>query len=114
MQTAIDIVLQAGHSAIEVSLYTLLPIMVVMTILLRIFEVTGILGWVMRWAAPVATPFGLTGLGIVAMVQISLVSFVAPLPTLSLMEDRGTSDRRLSDNVGRGATKLTRLICTIA
>jgi spore maturation protein SpmB len=95
MQTAIDIVLQAGHSAIEVSLYTLLPIMVVMTILLRIFEVTGILGWVMRWAAPVATPFGLTGLGIVAMVQISLVSFVAPLPTLSLMEDRGTSDRRL-------------------
>lgn len=95
MEAVIDVVLQAGHAAVEVSLYTLLPIMIVMMILLRILEVIGFLDCIMRWAAPVAAPFGLTGLGIVAMMQISVVSFVAPLPTLALMEDRGTSDRRL-------------------
>jgi spore maturation protein SpmB len=69
--------------------------MVVMMILLRVLEVIGILDRIIKWSAPVATPFGLTGLGIVAMLQISVVSFVAPLPTLALMEDRGTSERRL-------------------
>jgi len=95
MQAAIDVVLQAGRSAVDVSLYTLLPIMVVMMILLRVLEVIGFLDRIIKWAAPVAAPFGLTGLGIVAMLQISVVSFVAPLPTLALMEDRGMSDRRL-------------------
>lgn len=95
MQSVIDVVLQGGRGAVEVSLYTLLPITVVMMILLRILEVIGVLDRIMKWLAPVAAPFGLTGLGVVAMVQISVVSFVAPLPTLALMEDRGTSDRRL-------------------
>lgn len=30
------------------------------------------------------------------MVQISFVSFVAPCPTLKLMEDQGVSDRELA------------------
>lgn len=96
MESLIEIVLHAGHGAVDVSLYTLLPIMVVMMILLRIVEVTGVLDWFIRILAPIARPFGLTGMGVLAMVQISFVSFVAPLPTLALMEDRGTSDRQLS------------------
>lgn len=95
MQTVIDVILQAGREAVEVSLYTLLPIMVVMMVLLRVLETIGVLDRIIQWSAPVAKPFGLTGLGIVAMLQISVVSFVAPLPTLTLMEDRGASERQL-------------------
>ena len=43
MQILIDVVLHAGRSAVELALYTLLPIMVVMMILLRPLEVHGIL-----------------------------------------------------------------------
>ena len=35
METVIDVLLQAGHSAVDVALYTLLPIMVVMMIVMR-------------------------------------------------------------------------------
>ncbi len=45
---------------------------------------------------PLLKPFGLTGLSVLTMIQISLVSFVAPLPTLAMMEDRGVADRKLS------------------
>lgn len=96
MSTFVEIVLQAGRSAVELALFTLMPIMVVMMVLLRILEVHGILDRVVILLAPAARPFGLTGLGVLAMLQISLVSFVAPLPTLALMEDRGASDRHLA------------------
>lgn len=96
MQTIIDVLLQAGRSAMEVALYTLLPIMVVMMILMRLLEVHGVLDRLVRVASPLVRPFGLTGLGIVAMLQISFVSFVAPVTTLALMDDRGESDRRLA------------------
>ena len=46
--------------------------------------------------SPLARPFGLSGLGVLAMIQVSFVSFVAPITTLALMEDRGASDRRLA------------------
>lgn len=96
METAISVVLHAGRSAVDVALYTLLPIMVVMMILMRLLEASGILDRIVAWLAPLAKPFGLTGLAVLAMVQISFISFVAPLPTLALMEDRGTSDRHLA------------------
>jgi spore maturation protein SpmB len=96
MEGLIDVVLQAGRSAVDVALYTLLPIMVVMMILVRLLEATGILDRIVALLAPVAKPFGLTGMGVLAMLQISFVSFVAPLPTLALMEDRGASDRHLA------------------
>ena len=96
MEGVIEVVLHAGRDAVDVSLYTLLPIMVVMMILLRLLEASGILDRVIRLVSPAAKPFGLTGIAVLAMVQISFVSFVAPLPTLALMEDRGTSDRHLA------------------
>jgi len=96
MQTVIEILLQAGRSAVDVALYTLLPIMVAMMVLMRLLEVHGILGRLVRLTAPIVRPFGITGLAVVAMLQISFVSFVAPVTTLALMDDRGESDRRLA------------------
>jgi hypothetical protein len=96
MQTIIEVLLQAGRSAVDVALYTLLPIMVTMMVLMRLLEVHGILDRFVRLTAPLVRPFGLTGLGIVAMLQVSFVSFVAPVTTLALMDDRGEPDRRLA------------------
>lgn len=96
MEAIIVIVLEAGRSAVDVALYTLLPIMVVTMVLLRFFEVSGGLEKFMTGMAPIARPFGLNGLGVLAMLQISFVSFVAPLPTLVLMEKRGASNRHLA------------------
>lgn len=96
MEAIVEIFIAAGRSAVDVTLYMLLPIMVVMMVLLRMLEVSGILNKLVVLLSPVARPFGLNGLGVVAMVQISFVSFVAPLPTLALMERRGDSDRKLA------------------
>jgi spore maturation protein SpmB len=96
MNLAIDVLLHAGRSAVDVALYTLLPIMVLMMIVMRALEASGALDKIVALLTPVVRPFGLTGLGALAMIQISLVSFVAPITTLALMEDRGSSDRRLA------------------
>jgi spore maturation protein SpmB len=96
MNATIDVVLHAGRSAVEVALCTLLPIMVLMMITMRVLEATGILDRIIALLTPIVRPFGLTGLGVLAMIQISFVSFVAPLTTLALMENRGASDRRLA------------------
>ena len=96
MGTFIEVVLQAGRSAVELALFTLLPIMVVMMILLRFLEANGILGRIVAVLTPLARPFGLTGMAVLAMLQITFVSFVAPLPTLALMEREGTSERHLA------------------
>jgi hypothetical protein len=47
------------------------------------------------WLAPLLR-FELTGLGAFAALQINFVSFAAPLATLTMMEQRGTSERRLA------------------
>lgn len=91
----IDVILHAGRSALDVALYTLLPIMVVLMILMRILEAWGVLDKMVKWLAPIARPFGLTGMGALALLQGSLISFIAPLPTMKVMETRGTSDRHL-------------------
>lgn len=96
MVTLIEIILQAGRSAVELALFTLLPIMVVTMVVLRVLEVSGLLKRVLTVLSPIARPFGLTGLAVLAMLQITFVSFVAPLPTLKLMEDQGHSDRHLA------------------
>jgi len=96
MSELINLVLRAGHSAFDVAVYTLLPIMVVMMILMRFLELYGVIDRIVALIGPFLKPFGLSGLSVVAMLQMSLVSFVAPLPTLKLMEDRGVSDRSLS------------------
>jgi spore maturation protein SpmB len=99
MESFISVILQAGHNAITVSLFTLMPIMIVMMVFVRLLESKGVLEFMIRVMAPVMKPFGLSGLGVLAMLQISFVSFAAPLPTLALMEDRGESDRRLASTL---------------
>jgi spore maturation protein SpmB len=90
---AIDVVLHAGRSAVDVALYTLLPIMVLIMTAMRALEASGALNKIVPFLTPVVRPFGLTGLGVLAMIQISFISFVAPITTLALMEDRGSSCR---------------------
>jgi len=96
MDLLIDIVLKAGRAAVDLSLFVLLPVMVVMLSLMRLLEARGVLDWIVARLAPLLRPFGLTGLGVFAALQINFVSFAAPLATLTMMEQRGTSDRHLA------------------
>lgn len=96
MDILIDIILKAGRSAIELSLFILLPVMVVMLSLMRLLEARGALDWTVARLAPVLKPVGLTGLGVFAALQINFVSFAAPMATLTMMEQRGASDRHLA------------------
>ena len=96
MDVLVDIILKAGRSAVELSLFVLLPVMVVMLSLMRLLEARGVLDWLVARLAPVLRPFGLTGLGVFAAVQINFVSFAAPMATLTMMEQRGASDRHIA------------------
>lgn len=96
MDILIDVILRAGRSAVELSLFVLLPVMVVMLSLMRLLEAKGALDWLVARVAPLLRPLGLTGLGVFAAVQINFVSFAAPVATLTMMEQRGTSDRHLA------------------
>jgi spore maturation protein SpmB len=69
MNLAIDDVLHAGRSAVDVALYTLLPIMVLMMIVMRALEASGALEKIVALLKPFVRPFGLTGLGVPAMIQ---------------------------------------------
>ena len=92
----IDIILPAGRAAIDLALFVLLPVMVVMLSLMRLLEARGVLEWVTLRVTPVLRPLGLTGLSSFAALQINFVSFSAPISTLAIMEQRGSSDRHLA------------------
>jgi len=92
----IDIILPAGRAAMELALFVLLPVMVVMLSLMRLLEARGWLDWLVLRSTPWVRPFGLTGLGVFAALQIQFVSFAAPVATLAMMEQRGASDRHLA------------------
>jgi len=96
MEILIGVILHAGRSGVELALFVLLPVMIVMLSLMRLLEARGALDWLVARIAPVLRPVGLTGLGVFAALQISFVSFAAPVATLSMMEQRGTSDRHLA------------------
>lgn len=91
-----DIILPAGRSAMELALFVLLPVMVVMLSVMRLLEAKGLLDWVVARLAPLVKPFGLSGLGVFAALQISFVGFAAPIATMAMMEQRGASDRHLA------------------
>lgn len=96
MEALTQIILAAGRSAVELALFVLLPIMVVMLSLMRLLEARGVVDWVIGRVSPLLKPAGLTGLGVFAALQISFVSFAAPVATLTMMEQRGASDRHLA------------------
>lgn len=96
MELLTDIILRAGRSAVELALFVLLPIMVVMLSLMRLLEAKGLIDRTIRLFAPMVRPAGLTGLGVFAALQISFVSFAAPIATLAMMDQRGASERHIA------------------
>ncbi len=96
MEEIAGIILAAGRSGIELALFILLPIMIVMLTIMRLLEAKGVLGVIVRIAAPLLKPFGIPGLGIFAMIQILLVSFAAPVATLAMMDRGGMSKRHIA------------------
>lgn len=92
----VNIIIKSGRMAVEFSLFVMLPIMVVMLTIMRILEARGVLDWFIKILSPILTPLGLNGLGIFAALQISFVSFAAPVATLTMMEQRGVSNRHLA------------------
>ncbi|MET0049106.1 MAG: nucleoside recognition domain-containing protein [Sedimenticola sp.] len=91
-----DLILQSGRAAVELALFILLPVMVVMLTLMRLLEAKGILDRIVERLAPLLRPLGIPGLGIFALLQILLVSFAAPLATLTMMDKGGTSRRHIA------------------
>ncbi|MCB0212745.1 MAG: nucleoside recognition family protein [Anaerolineae bacterium] len=96
MEILSRLILDAGRAGIELALFVILPIMLVMLTVMRLLERVGIMRILVRAFEPILKPFGVPGLGVVAMLQILLVNFAAPMSTLSIMDRSGTRDRHLA------------------
>ncbi|MBI5484380.1 MAG: nucleoside recognition family protein [Deltaproteobacteria bacterium] len=96
MEEFIKIVLQSGRTALELALYVLLPVLVIMMALMKLAEAKGLLALVAHIIRPVLRIFGVPGAGVFAMLQLLLVSFAAPVATLSIMEKDNTAKRRIA------------------
>lgn len=88
--------LQSGKSALDLALYVLLPVLVIMMALMKVVEAKGVLALVARLVQPLLRLFGIPGAGAFAIVQLLLVSFAAPVATLSIMEKDGTTRRQIA------------------
>ena len=90
-------VLDAGQRGVDLSLYTILPIMVIMLGIMKVLDEKNILSFVAKGFAPVLLIFGIPGIGVFAIIQILFVSFAAPVATLKIMEnDPSISDARIA------------------
>lgn len=92
----IDVIMSAGKTSVDVALYTLIPVMIIMLIVMKYLEAKGVVDAVVRLTAPILKPFGISGLAIFALIQLNFVSFAAPIAALAIMEKRGTSERQLA------------------
>ncbi|MCV6637987.1 nucleoside recognition domain-containing protein [Candidatus Albibeggiatoa sp. nov. NOAA] len=92
----IELILAAGKAGVELALFVLLPVMIVMLVIMRLLEARNILSLLVHYLSPVLRPLGIPGLGIFALLQIMLVSFAAPVATLSMMNKNGTSQRHIA------------------
>lgn len=86
MQQIIDLILISGAKAVDLSLYLILPIMVVMMAVMKVLEEKKILDKIALLFSPILILFGLPGLGVFALIQILFISFAAPVATLKLMD----------------------------
>lgn len=80
----------------DLALYVLLPIMVIMMAFMKLIEGKGVLAWFSRILSPTLRIFGVPGIGVLAMLQLLLVSFAAPVATLVILNDDGTSRRQIA------------------
>ncbi len=90
------IMLASGKAGLDLALYVLLPVLVLMMAIMKVIEARGILALVARTVQPLLRFFGIPGAGAFAIVQMLLVSFAAPLATLTIMEKDGTSKRQIA------------------
>jgi len=86
VQDFVLLVLDTGKTVIHMAFYILLPIMVIMMALMRFLERNKVLFYSARLLSPLLFWFGLPGIGAFAMFQITLISFAAPLSTLSMID----------------------------
>ncbi len=96
LEELVKIMLQSGKSGLDLALYTLLPVLVIMMAIMRVIEARGILALIARALQPALRVFGIPGAGVFAILQMLLVSFAAPLATLTIMEKDGTSRRHIA------------------
>ncbi len=96
MESVVTIILESGRTAIDIALYTLLPIMVVMLALMKLLEEKGLLAWIANHLSPFVKVIGLPGLGLFAMLKLLFVSFSAPMATFVVMAKNGTSLRHIA------------------
>jgi len=88
--------LAAGKTTVDLALYVLLPVLVLMMALMKLLEARGIVAWVSKLLAPALNRFGIPGMGVFAALQLLFVGFAAPIATLRLMENNGTSRRGIA------------------
>ncbi|MBX4956221.1 hypothetical protein [Rhizobium lentis] len=93
MTILINAVLDAGRSAVDIAVFTFLPLMIVTFSLMRYLEGISTLRRIAGKANPLFRLFGLDGFGALAIIQLSLVSSAAPVSALSLMAHKRTSER---------------------
>jgi spore maturation protein SpmA len=86
LEKFIDIILQSGNSAVDLVFYTLLPIMVIMMAFMKLLEAKGIVYYISKLLSPILKFFGIAGIGVFAVLQLSFISFAAPLATFKIME----------------------------
>ena len=91
-----DIILRSGKSGVELALFILLPVMVVMLSIMRMLEAKGVLDRIVKLVSPLLGPLGIPGLGVFALLQVSFVSFAAPVATLTMMDKGGASSRHIA------------------
>ena len=96
MEEFIKIILASGKTALDLALYILLPVLVIMMALMKVVEARGILALVARGLQPILKLVGIPGAGVFAMLQLLLVSFAAPLATLTIMEKDHTARRQIA------------------
>lgn len=96
MQEFIQIILASGKSALDLALYVLLPVLVIMMAIMKVIEARGLLALVARLLRPVLKFFGVPGAGVFAMLQLLLVSFAAPMATLTVMEKDQSTRRQIA------------------
>lgn len=97
MEKVIEMMLDSGRIGVDLSLYTIMPIMVIMMAIMNVLDKKNVLSWVARGFAPLLILFGLPGLGVFAIIQILFISFAAPVATLRIIEqDENISDASLA------------------
>ncbi len=96
MEQLIQLILQAGKSTVDLSLYVLLPVLVIMMAGMKLLEARGVVAGVSKFLAPALNRFGIPGMGVFAALQLLFVGFAAPIASLRLMETNGTSRRGIA------------------